>query len=140
MCAQDAPTWCDQEPNWDELREHAHEGCFMCKGSGASEHMESEAPSINMANANWRDITELLGLGREEGGSIAPSDAPTILRRALNAVNVSGHAARFARDEVVEQGRLFTMATSPESVRRRLMGVIEVLKYATEHNQEVVWA
>jgi hypothetical protein len=111
----------------------------MCKGSGASEHLESEAPSINMANANCRDVTELLGLGREDGGSIAPSDAPTILRRALKAVNVSGHAERFARD-TVEDGRFISVGTTPESVRRRLMGVIEVLKYATEHNQEVHWA
>lgn len=138
LCAQMAPSFCEDSPDWAELREHADSGCYFCRGDGCFTHKVSTAPMLNMANANCRDVTGLLGLGREDGGSISPQDAPAVLRRALRALNVSGVAESIEREGFTE-GRVTECGTTASSIRRRLRGLVDVLKYAVEHNQTVVW-
>lgn len=138
MCAQMATTFFDDEPNLDELRENASDNCYLCKGEGIFTEDESTAPSLNMANANCRNVTELLGLGREAGGSISPEQAPAILRRAIRALNVSGEMESITH-EGSQDGRVIDCGTTVDSVRQRLTKFIEVLKYGVEHKQEIVW-
>ena len=139
MCAQMAPSFFNEpEPDWDELAKHASADCWLCKGEGCFIEQESTAPSLNMSNANCRDVTELLGLGRDEGGSLSHEQALEVLRRALKALNIPGRAESIAR-EGFQEGRMIQGGTTVESVRARLMGVIKVLKYAVENQNEVVW-
>ena len=138
MCAQMAPTFFAEEPDWAELREHASESCY-CRGEGALVSDETTAPSINMANSNCRDVTEALGLGRDNSGSLDPELAAIVLRRALKILNVSGKVESMIRDDI-QEGRVLSCGTTTESVRKRLKGIIEVLKYAVEHSQDAEWS
>lgn len=136
-CSQDAPSWLADEPNWEELRKHGWDNCPACKGEGSLVYEDTAGPSINVANQNGYALLAAVGLPCECSGAITPQEAPAILRRALHAANTD-RAEQMAREPLIE-GRVISCGTTADRVRFRFHGLVEVLKYAVEHNQEVVW-
>ncbi|MFZ5896440.1 MAG: hypothetical protein ACOY0T_35630 [Myxococcota bacterium] len=81
LCAQMCPSWMHgAKPSW--LRQFADPNCPSCKGSGIETTTVSDAPSLNLANANACALLVTLGLPAEPYGSVALCDAEDAIERA----------------------------------------------------------
>jgi len=117
--------------------------CRWCNGKGIEKREESIAPNCNFANVNARDIMLLIGLPQEPCGDLELENAPNILRQAIAALNLRNRRQYLDRKPMTETGirgaRVFYGGNTDNQTKRRLEQIIEVLKYAIEHNQKMCW-
>jgi len=117
--------------------------CSHCSGTGKGSYEESIAPNCNFANVNARDIMSLIDLPQEPCGDLSLEKTPEILRKALAALNLRNRRKCLDREPMMETGargaRVFYSGNTDSQTKRRLEQIIEVLKYAIEHNQKMSW-
>jgi hypothetical protein len=138
LCSQFAPSWTAETPDWEELREHAWTDCSVCKGAGSFSYEETAGPRANFANENAYDMLIALGLPQDFAGTISPQEAPELMRKAIRAINVATIPKQMARPGF-QEGNYCYGGTSAEAVRMRFQSLMELFKYAVDHNQEIVW-
>lgn len=131
LCAQLAPGFMgDAKP--EALKAAANPRCLNCKGEGIERVPTSDAPTLNLANANAIALLRALRLGGVEGDLVGSCSIPEARRAVIRAG--SGDVSRFARPEAIEHGkprsegnvviarpiRSWDMGLSAEGLRARL--------------------
>jgi len=64
--------------------------CDYCNGKGKVIETVSDAPELNVSNANGRVVLEMLGVEPESSGAIDNKDLPQIMRRLIMLKNKTG--------------------------------------------------
>lgn len=122
------------DPNWK---------CPACGGKGYLEYEESEAPSLNLANANARAILELVGLSTEECGRLTTDQIAGTRQQILRGLNSSRSRQSAVREEITLGGedtcKVICCGYTDEQVQDRLTRFDKVLAYAQEHQMRVTW-
>jgi hypothetical protein len=133
--------------------------CMRCHGKGKTEEWGSDAPELNVANANAGTILSMMGLPVQPGeysGLIHNKDLPKIMRRLITLKNTStekhtspntvsqGPMGKRTDDQgITHIGRqgptMYDMGVSQEQVDRYLDTLIKMVKFAQEHNASISW-
>lgn len=82
------------------LKAEANSECYMCHGEGVDHVPQTDAPELNLCNANAHLLLGTLGLPTEDIGKITLSEARRGLLRAFNRSDLSG----FTREQEVLHG------------------------------------
>lgn len=119
----------------------------------------SEAPELNLSNDSALGILGLLGLPRQDGGTVEAQEVPDVLRKVIRALNVEAdrqglvregyderaHEARIERDAetglpTISTGcRVVSFGTTDEQTVRQLTVLRELLVYAADRGLPVGW-
>ena len=104
---------------------------------------EYTSPLVNLSGYNAAHIQRLLGLPRDEYGSLPVSEVPDVLRRILRVLNVDQDRAGLVEDSGEERGalgaRMVSFGNTDEDTTRRLTSMRTLLIYAVEHGFDVAW-
>ena len=134
--------------------------CGLCNGTGKDERNESEAPSMNVSNANASVILNMLGIEFDYGGSIPVSIIPGIKRRLIKLKNQG--IDQYTRDTTVSQTdhgmkktkdhesgittiapskgpTMIDVGLSASQIESYVERIMPILDYAQEHNMDVGW-
>lgn len=146
----EAPCWvCDGtgiDPNGNRGE------CDYCHGTKVTKEWQSDAPELNVANANAAAILDMLGLERAYGGVWTPEQLPAIMKKLVKLKNTDtsgytqeptvslGQMLRRKIDGVDTIGRgptMHDMGRSQGQVTRYIDKLMEIVKYAQEHGAGV---
>jgi hypothetical protein len=170
MCAQMAPRFCAQfegeftlDEIRDELREHASDECWSCKGTGVVSWEVPDADcEVNLSNVNAMAMLALMGVEADYCGTITSEDIPSVVRRLMRAVNSEGTRGAFtveAQEIPASPGRLvpvqdgnvvrlerqggschvFVGGRDDEYVARTAGRLLALCRKAQEAGEEVTW-
>lgn len=131
--------------------------CEYCHGKGTYIDDECEGPELNVANANAHLICNMLGAEWDESGVVYNKDIPAALQTLIKIKNSKGGVDAHTRPDEVIGGEMRVNRDGPvPSIGRgatiHSMGVdasrvmayvdklIELFKYAKDHNMHVSWA
>jgi hypothetical protein len=133
-------------------REHP---CFYCKGTGKEEDIMSDAPELQVSNANGDIIQQMLGLDPDYSGVIYNKDLPDIMRRLIMLKNKGSQ--QYTKDASVDRGAMrrqsddqgvarigrgptmYDAGRSQSQVDRYIDKLIEIIQFAQKNNTSVGW-
>jgi hypothetical protein len=129
--------------------------CPYCRGTGKEEDTVSDAPELQVSNANGEEIQRMLGLDPDYSGVIYNKDLPDIMRRLIMLKNkgsqqhtqdasVDKGAMRRQSDDqgVAHIGRGATMydaGRSQSQVDRYIDQLIKLVQFAQKNNTSLGW-
>jgi len=129
--------------------------CDYCYGKGKVNEIVSDAPELQVSNANGEMIQIMLGLDPDYSGIIKHKDLPAIMRRLIELKNrgsdqftkdpstTQGPMRRQSDDQgVTSIGRGPTMidfGRSQEQVHRYIDQLIKIIQFAQKHNASLGW-
>ena len=129
--------------------------CPYCRGTGKEEETVSDAPELQVSNANGEEIQRMLGLDPDYSGIIHNKDLPNTMRRLIMLKNKGsqqhtqdasvdkGVMRRQSDDQgVTHIGRGATMydaGRSQSQVDRYIDQLIKIIKFAQENNTGIGW-
>jgi hypothetical protein len=104
---------------------------------------EQAEPSVNLANANARDVLDMIGEGCDSDiyGSWPLDKLPVIRRKLIRAINVPSDRTPYLRDPCVETGargaRSVDAGNSDESILRRLRDLLSLVEWAQDRGFDI---
>ena len=136
--------------------------CGFCKGKGTYQEEVSEAPEMNLSNANAQQVMSALGYEPDYGYTITPADVPNVKRKIMQLTNsdeLEQHTIP-ASDEQKDFGmvrstdpltqlqkierkkgpRMIGGGVDVEYLRGKFERMMPILDYAQKHNQEIHFA
>lgn len=129
--------------------------CRWCNGTGKSEETVSDAPELQVSNANGYAIQEMLGLNPEYHGIIKHEDLPKFIRRLIFLKNISiidytekpsmtrGPLKISGQENNVTQlsrgPTLFSSGRTIEQVNRYIDELLEIFIFAQKNDASVSW-
>lgn len=123
LCAQMAPSPCELIHTAEGraiLREHAHPGCAMCKGTGLDPKDSSlYAPSVNWGEGNAEILFNLLGIADRLGGQLPIGRMRMHLQKARVALRERG--VSLERPEVREMRIAAGEGSEPSAIVPRFI-------------------
>lgn len=131
--------------------------CVYCHGTGKETETVSDAPELDVSNANGRAIQEMLGLDPDYSGVIEHRDLPAVMRKLILLKNKS--SSQFTQDPSVETGSMgqttsqdtnithigrqgptmLNMGRSQSQVDGYIDELIKIVKFAQENNASLGW-
>jgi len=133
-------------------REHP---CFYCRGTGKEEDIMSDAPELQVSNANGKIIQQMLGLDPDYSGVIYNKDLPNVMRRLILLKNKDTQQytvdpkqeRRSVQKWTDDQGithisrgaSMYDMGTSQAQIDRYIDRLIEIIQFAQKNNTSVGW-
>lgn len=132
------------------------ETCGYCRGQGSTNEWVSSAPELDVSNANGYAIQEMLGLDPDYIGHIENKDLPKIMQHLIRLKNQS--LDQYTQDTVVDEPSMQRLPdehgiarigrTGPTmihggrtnaQVERYIDKLIEIVKFAQQHNADISW-
>ena len=129
--------------------------CSRCHGTGKTEEEVSDAPELNVSNANGYAIQEMLGLDPDYSGTIYNKDLPQIMRRLIELKNKG--SSEYTQEPSVSRGpmrkskddqgitKISPGATSHDfgrsqgQVDRYIDELIKMVQFAQKNNAHISW-
>jgi hypothetical protein len=99
----------------------------------------SEAPEVNLSNANAAVFLDLLGLGSEWCGKIPHKDLPDMIRRCFRVSNSEARVQACTAPNFVD-GNVYSTGRTDEYVVRRLNDLMMLFTYAVQNGYDVTWS
>lgn len=142
---EDAPCWmCDGTGEDAEY----NGPCRLCKGTKISKQWVSDAPELNVANANHAAILDMLGLPHDYSGVWTNDQLPAIMKKLVKLKNTD--TSRHTEEPTTDLGKMLmrklngmdtisrgptmhNMGRSQEQVTRYIDTLMNMVKYAQEH-------
>ena len=132
--------------------------CRYCHGTGKEKEWITTCPELNVSNANAGIIAEILGhAGDDDGeltGLIPNAQLPTVMRRLIKLKN--GNKERHIAPSSVSQRQsvshdgnvasiqrgptMIDMGVSSQQIERYVDRLIEMVRWAQEHQCDISWA
>ncbi len=95
-------------------------------------------PSVNLANVNARALLSMLGISPEDYGHIEAESLPAVQRQLVRLMNQGSARAPFVM-EAYQDGRMIDCGRTDNRILRQLEHFQELVSYAQEHNESIVW-
>lgn len=151
---QECP-YCDGtgQQDWGDEK---HE-CGYCHGKGKTMEHVSDAPELQVSNANGYAIQEMLGLEPDSSGHIAAEDLPKIMQRLIKIKNTGMDP--YVEDPTIEKPSMQRLpdedgvarigksgptmihgGRSHAQVERYIDKLIEIIRFAQKNNAIISWA
>lgn len=131
--------------------------CEVCKSTGFYTDDVSDAPELNVSNANGYEIQRMLGLEPNYSGIIYNQDLPELIRKLIKLKNQKfdrytqqpkssyGQMKRVVDPDtgitkLVRTATVIDMGRTSEQVERYIDKLLEIAKFAQQHNASIGWA
>ena len=129
--------------------------CVYCGGTGKEEDRVSDAPELQVSNANGEEIQRMLGLDPDYSGIIHNKDLPDIMRRLIILKNKGSQ--QYTKDASVDRGTMrrqsddqgvarigrgptmYDAGRSQSQVDRYIDRLIEIIQFAQKNNTSIGW-
>jgi hypothetical protein len=129
--------------------------CVYCGGTGKEEDTVSDAPELQVSNANGEIIQQMLGLDPDYSGVIHNVDLPKVIRRLILLKNKS--TQQYTADPKQERGptqkwtdkqgithigpgaTMYDLGTSQAQIDRYIDRLIEIVQFAQKNNASLGW-
>ena len=129
--------------------------CYYCGGTGKEEDTVSDAPELQVSNANGEEIQRMLGLNPDYSGIIHNKDLPDIMRRLIMLKNKGSQ--QHTQDASVDRGvmrrqsddqgvahigrgpTMYDAGRSQSQVDRYIDRLIEIIQFAQKNNTSIGW-
>ena len=122
----------------------AEERCGYCT-DGQEQYEDTDAPEINLSNANARAVLGAAGLPSEGDlcGTLAHANIPNALQRIMRAVNADRVVESQVRPTVHERGTygalLIDYGADAPYIQGRVVQLRDILMYASRNGYDVSW-
>lgn len=132
--------------------------CGYCHGKGEHEDWVSDAPELNVSNANAYEIQEMLGIKNPDfAGGLTPQQLPDAMRRLLQLKNKEKELASYTKQPEFKKGEMrkykddqgntrigrgasmYDFGRSTEQVNRYVDTLIKMIQFAQKHGAGISW-
>lgn len=97
------------------------------------------APDMNVCNANWADISHIVGIYTDYGyGVLELHEIPQVVRNCVKALNSDRLLNRYAREGADLYGTVIG-GTDAAYYKRKISQFMDILKYAQAQGCSVHW-
>lgn len=146
-----------EEPCWvcHGTGEDPHYGgtCDYCNGKKVTKEWTPDAPELNVANANFSAIMDMLGIRNHDyGGVWTPEELPAIMKKLVKLKNTD--TSGYTQEPTTDLGRMLKrkidgmdtigrgptmhdMGRSQDQVTRYIDRLMDIIKYAQQHGAGV---
>ena len=131
------------EEKWDD---EPKSNCWYCNGTGKVEQTISNAPELDVSNANAHVVLKILGIKNysdELMGRIPSSEFPALQQRLLKLKNIAGKRQQFEIPSTTTKSAggptMIDFGVSSTQVEHYIDRLMEIIKFAQDTNSDNVY-